>query len=126
MKRSQIILLITLITSATGCYYDNEEKLYPPVSSGCDLSNVTFSGSVVPILQASCLGCHSNAQASGSGGGIRLENYSDVLTWAKNGSLMGTVNHATGYSAMPKGGGKLSDCEIRQLQTWIDKGTLNN
>jgi hypothetical protein len=39
---------------------------------------------------------------------------------------MGTVNHATGYSAMPKGGGKLTDCEIRQLQTWIDNGTLNN
>ena len=126
MKRIQIILLIAFITSVTGCYYDNEAKLYPPVSSGCDLSNVTFSGSVVPIIQASCLGCHSNAQASGSGGGIRLENYNDVRTLAKNGALMGTVNHATGYSAMPKGGGKLTDCEIRQLQTWIDNGTLNN
>ncbi len=126
MRRIQFILLIAFIASVTGCYYDNEEKLYPQVSSGCDLSNVTFSGSVVPILQASCLTCHSNSQASGSGGGVKLQDYADVQAVAASGKLMGTINHATGYDPMPKGGGKLSDCEISQLQTWIDNGTLNN
>lgn len=127
MNRLLIVLLITFIASFTGCYYDNEERLYPQVSSGCDLSNVTYSASVVPILQASCLSCHSNSAVSrGDGGGIKLENYSDVKTLANNGKLMGAVNHATGYSAMPLGGGKLTACEISTLQTWIDSGTLNN
>lgn len=127
MKRALMILLIVLLASVTGCYYDNEERLYPQVSTGCDLSNVTYSASVVPILQASCLSCHSNSAVSrGDGGGIKLENYSDVKALAVNGKLMGVVNHATGYSAMPLGGGKLTDCEISTLQTWINNGTLNN
>jgi hypothetical protein len=126
MKRLFIVLLITFAASFTGCYYDNEERLYPQVASGCDLSNVTFSGSVAPILQASCLNCHSNAAAAFSGGGLKLQNYTDVQAVANNGKLMGAVNHATGYSAMPLGGGKLTTCEISTLQTWIDNGTLNN
>jgi uncharacterized membrane protein len=110
----------------TGCYYDSEEALYPTISTTCDLTNVTFSASVKPILQASCLSCHSNAKAAGSGGGIKLENYADVVTSANSGRLMGAVNHSSGYSAMPQNGGKLTNCEISQLQKWIDNGKLNN
>ncbi len=126
MKRISIILMITFVASVSGCYYDNEEKLYPQISTGCDLSNVTFSGTVKPILQASCFSCHSNSQALNNGGGVKLENYADVVTLVSNGKLMGTATHANGYDAMPKGGGKLTDCEINQLQTWIDNGKLNN
>lgn len=119
-------VLILVIISITGCYYDNEEKLYSEISTSCDLNNVTFAATVKPILQASCYACHSNSNATNSGDGIKLENYTDVQKMAKDGKLMGTVNHSNGYSAMPKGGGKLSDCEINQLQTWIDNGTPNN
>ncbi|MFY9154406.1 MAG: cytochrome c [Prolixibacteraceae bacterium] len=126
MKKTLGLILFVAMIIVSSCYYDSEEKLYPQVSSACDLSNVTYSKTVVPILQASCLSCHSNSASGNSGGGIRLENYSDVQTMAKNGKLMGTINHASGYQAMPQGGGKLIDCEISQLQTWIDLGTLNN
>lgn len=126
MKKVIKITLILALAFLAACYYDSEEKLYPQVSTGCDLSNVTFTASVKPILQASCLSCHSNSQSINSGGGVRLENYSDVLITAKNGKLMGTVKHASGYQEMPLGGGKLTDCEINQLQKWIDNGTLNN
>lgn len=121
--KTTIILSITILS---GCYYDNEEKLYAEVSTTCDLTNVTFAASVKPILQASCFSCHSNSNANSSGAGIKLENYADVQTQAKNGKLMGAVKHSNGYSAMPKGGGKLTDCEIDQLQKWIDNGTSNN
>jgi hypothetical protein len=33
---------------------------------------------------------------------------------------------AAGYSAMPKGGNKLADCQITQVQKWIQAGALNN
>lgn len=126
MKQIHKIILLLLIVSLTGCYYDSEEKLYPQLSASCDLTNVTFAETVTPILQASCYSCHSNSNAANSGGGIKIQNYADVLTIAKNGKLMGTVNHSSGYQAMPQGGGKLTDCEINQLQKWIDNGTLNN
>lgn len=126
MKRIRSILLIIFVATITGCYYDSEEKLYATISTTCDLTNVTFAGTVKPILQASCLNCHSNSRASGSGGGIRLENHTDVQSFAINGKLIGTVKHLSGYQQMPQGGGKLPDCEISQLQKWIDNGTLNN
>ncbi len=126
MNKISKTILILIIASTTGCYYDNEEKLYTEVSTSCDLSNVTFNSNVKPILQASCFSCHSNSNAASSGAGIKLENHADVQNLAKNGNLMGVVKHSNGYSAMPKGGGKLTDCEISQLQKWIDNGTLNN
>lgn len=126
MKKAVKSILILALALLAACYYDSEEKLYPVVASGCDLSGITFTASVKPILQASCWSCHSNTQANSSGGGVRLENHADVQTIAKSGKLMGTVKHASGYQEMPLGGGKLSDCEISQLQKWIDNGTLNN
>ncbi len=126
MKKLLFICSIALIATMAGCYYDSEEALYPTVSTTCDLSNVTFSGTVKPILQASCLSCHSNSKAASSGAGIKLENYADVLTTTNNGQLMGAIRHSDGYVAMPQGGGKLTDCEISKLQTWIDNGKLNN
>ena len=126
MKRLYFLLFIAFIATMAGCYYDSEEALYPTVSTTCDLTNVTFSGTVTPILQASCFTCHSNANAASSGGGVKIQNYADVLVLANNGKLMGTITHASGYQAMPQGGGKLSDCEISKLQKWIDNGKLNN
>jgi mono/diheme cytochrome c family protein len=69
-----------------------------------------------------CKGCHNPASL---GGGIDLSTYAGVKT-AALGRLMGTLNQAAGYSAMPKGGSKLSDCQIRQIEKWIQAGTLNN
>lgn len=126
MKRLKHILLIIFVATVTGCYYDSEEKLYYEVSTTCDLSNVTFGATVKPILQASCLSCHSNAKAAKDGAGIKIENYSDVQTLAKSGVLMAVINHKPGNSPMPLGGSKLSNCEISKLQKWIDNGTLNN
>jgi uncharacterized membrane protein len=126
MKRIIFLLLVAFLATIAGCYYDNEERLYPEVASGCDLSNVTYAVNVKPILQASCYSCHSNSNALHSGGGVALENYTDVVSFVNNGKLMGTIRHDSGYIPMPNGGGKLTDCEINQLQTWIDNGKPNN
>ena len=127
MKRIFRILLIVSVAIIAGCYYDSEEKLYPVVSTSCNLTNVTYSVTVKTILQASCLSCHSNSAVNGGdGGGIKLENYADVLTVVQNGKLMGSIKHESGFIPMPNGGGKLNDCEISQLQKWIDNGKLNN
>ena len=92
-------------------------------SNTCDTTNVTFSATVFPLLQANCVGCHSG---SAPGGNIRLENYANVLAVAQNGKLLGSVNHSAGYKAMPFGGNKLPACNIDQIRIWVDGGAQNN
>lgn len=89
----------------------------------CDLENVTYSQTISPIIEGRCLGCHSGPNPEG---GVSLASHGDVVTWIQNGRLMGAIRHEQGFSAMPKNGAKLSDCNIDQFQKWIDDGTPNN
>ena len=92
-------------------------------SGNCDTTNVTFSGTIFPLIQNSCLGCHSGASA---GGQIDLSNYQNISIVTQNGKLYGAVNHNSGFLPMPKGGNKLQDCKIDQIRIWIQNGSLNN
>jgi len=125
MKKLSVIIPVILFT-AIGCYYDNEEYLYPSVAQAgsCDTAQVTFSGTVSPILQNNCWSCHSNATAGSFGNNIKLENYSDV----KNNILavVRSINHTGGYSPMPKDGNKLYDCLIRKVEIWLEHGSPDN
>jgi len=123
MKRTIRILLILSVAIIAGCYYDNEERLYPVISTSCNLTNVTFSATIKPILQASCYNCHSNSNYANKGLGYKLENYDDVV--ANINQILISVRLTNSPLAMPMGG-KLSDCEINQLQKWSDNKTPNN
>ena len=94
-----------------------------PSSSNCDTLNVTFSGTINPILQNKCVGCHNSNNASQ---GINLSAYSGVQTVALNGKLYGAVSHAAGYIPMPYNSNQLPACEIEQIRVWIDNGAPNN
>jgi len=110
----------------SGCYYDSEEALYgKPVTTVCDTSVAKFSTQVKPILSSYCLTCHSNANAAGSGAGIRLEAYADVLLKVNDGTLKSSIEHTSSFP-MPKGGGTLSACDISIINAWITKGSLND
>jgi Planctomycete cytochrome C len=113
--------LIAIIISFPGCYYDKEEILFP--QTACDVSNVTFSRSVVPILSANCYSCHGGNTPSG---GIQLDTYTGVKLQADNGKLFGSISHAAGFSPMPKNAGSLSSCNITQIKKWVDAGAPNN
>jgi uncharacterized membrane protein len=91
--------------------------------SECDTAVFTYSVAVKGIMQNSCVACHS---ATLMNGGVDLSTYNGVKSVAIAGTLIGTITHASGYSPMPQGGNKLSDCEITQIQKWIDDGTPNN
>jgi hypothetical protein len=118
------IVFLTVLLSAISCYYDSEEALYPSLSSSCDTASVTFSGTIAPILENNCLSCHSNAAAASAGGGIRLQDYADVK--AQNVKVAGAIKQLSGYSPMPKNGGRLSDCSIRQFDIWVLNGMPEN
>jgi len=114
--------MIGMLIFLSSCYYDVAEELYPdkPV---CDTTNITFTDHVLPIINANCTSCHSGQAAAGN---IRLENYNDISAAANNGSLLGVIRHEPGWSPMPKGGGKLNDCDIAEIETWVNQGAPNN
>ncbi len=114
-------MILILLNS---CYYDKEDQLYP--SSGiCDTSiPATYTAVIVPMLQQYCYSCHGGTATLG--GGIPMGTYSSDKAMAVNGSLYGSIAHASGYSAMPKGGNKLTACQLSKVKKWVDGGSLNN
>jgi hypothetical protein len=88
----------------------------------CDTINpITFSGTIFPIIQSSCLGCHSGTAPSGN---VLLASYSNVAALASNGTLLNSLK-GTGVPQMPVGS-TFSACRIRQFDIWIRNGYLNN
>lgn len=115
-----VIILIS-IAFLSGCYYDDPDIL-DPNRTICDTTIVTYSGSVNPILTAYCTGCHSGANAAN---GIKLDTRASVLL-VGNTRLLGTINHAAGYSPMPKNATKLSDCSLAKIRIWLANGAPDN
>lgn len=92
-------------------------------SGGCDTTNVTYSGTIAPILQTYCVGCHNTTLSSG---GIVLSQYNGVAAVGLSGQLVGAITHSPGYTAMPLGGTMLPECEIAQITKWVNDGATDN
>lgn len=92
-------------------------------SNNCDTTTVTFSGQIWPVIQNSCLGCHSGSNPSG---GLLLTNHSQIVAAANSGRLLGSIKHESGFSPMPQNLPQLNDCVITQFQKWINDGTPEN
>jgi hypothetical protein len=108
------------------CYNDKEEIIYP-ASANCDTtSNVSYSLSITPIINAHCLACHGSRVYNSSGGKLNLEGYSNIFIPVNNGSLLKSIQHEPGAPPMPKNSAKLSDCDILTIKKWIDAGAPNN
>jgi hypothetical protein len=113
--------IVTFLLFFVSCYYDNEEALYPTVNNACDTTNVTYSGTIAPIVSSYCTTCHSGSVPSG---GMAFTNYSGVQTVASSGLLMNALT-GKGVPIMPVSGA-LTPCKISLFQIWIRKGMLNN
>jgi mono/diheme cytochrome c family protein len=120
MKSYLFLLLITSI-SIVACSTDVDEVINP--GDTCDTDDVSFQDDVLVMFNNSCNGCHN---ASSNFGGITLDNHTDVVTVVDAGRLIGAVRHDAGFSAMPQGGAKLSDCNIDKISAWVSDGALNN
>jgi mono/diheme cytochrome c family protein len=92
-------------------------------SSSCDTSQVRYSTTIRNIISNKCQGCHSGNSA---GGGYDYSSYAGLKARADDGKLLGAVYHMPGYSAMPKNGNMLSDCELVQIRKWVNAGAPNN
>jgi hypothetical protein len=92
-------------------------------NTSCDTLNVTFSGQIFPVIQNTCLGCHSGPNPTGI---LLLTNHSQIASVAASGRLLGAIKHQNGYQPMPQNGAQLNQCIITQFEKWISDGTPNN
>ncbi len=126
-KRLDIGLIAILFVSIafTSCFYDKADVVYPVSASACDTTTVTYSNQIVSILNAQCNYCHG-AAANSIGGGIYLNTYAALKPYVNNGSFLNSILQNGKASAMPKNGAKMDNCSILKIQSWINKGALNN
>jgi hypothetical protein len=126
-KRTGLFFLLLFVF--TGCYRDNETSLYPrsaaPGSVNCDTVNLSYSHTIQQIFLQNCAlpGCHASSAATG---GYKLDNYSGVKSIVLSGRIIGAITHTVGYASMPKDAAMLSECQIGQIESWINQGAQNN
>lgn len=94
-------------------------KLNVDCEGPCDTLNVKYSTTILPILQNSCLGCHTTTRP-------QLVVFDSVKYQVNNGKLLCSVMQNTGCVAMPQNAPKLSNCKLNQIKKWISLGALNN
>ncbi len=119
LLQSLIAILFILVVMTPACSSDSEDEVTPD----CDLENVTYSETIAPIMAASCNGCHSAASPSA---GIITANYEGLQVIAQSGQLVGSVNHDSGFSPMPKGQPRLDECLRKQIAAWVTDGAPEN
>lgn len=119
-----VAVIAGLILASSGCYYDIEEELYAG-GSPCDTANVTFAAVVNPILANNCQSCHNSGIASGN---VRLDSYAEIKKYVDNGKLLSAIKQeGTLAKAMPPPpSAPLGDCQINQIEVWINNGAPNN
>lgn len=114
MKVSLFIIVLTL----TGLFSCTREKV-TPIDQQCN-TTISFANDVMPIMQANCVGCHEQGNASG---GYDLSSYTAISANAT--AVLGSMK-ASGYQLMPQGGPALEDSTIQKIACWIQQGKLDN
>lgn len=116
MKNSiyYLILFLCTIIILSGCYYDNEEELYPN-SFNCNVDDTNFELVIKPIIDANCAisGCH----VAGTGR-KNLSVYQGLKDVVDDGRLNDRV---IVNKSMPPSG-PLSKCDIATIDAWIKQG----
>jgi hypothetical protein len=132
IKKINLLLAgaVCCCVAVLSCSKSNEADLSNPgngnggtgTGTTCDTVNMQYTANVLPIIRSNCYGCHGNGAASG---GVSLDSYDKLKTQAASGKLLAVITHAAGVPPMPQGG-KLSECDINKIRSWINRGILNN
>lgn len=115
-------LLISAIISIQSCTRNNVEKVAGP--NPCDTTHVSFQADIQPILDNYCYQCHSNSNITFSNG-VSLEGYDNFKGWCESGYVLGDIRHESGFTPMPYGKPKISDCAINKIVAWINQDFPN-
>jgi len=117
MKYTIVILLSGILLSSC-----NKETETDPVVEPTPTPTMSFSTDVQPIFNTTCNGsyCHGGG-ADGKTFGTHAE-----ITAVPSATVIGAINHSSGFEPMPKSQAKLSQEKIDTITAWINEGSLNN
>lgn len=117
MKKALLYLGGIAMLALSGCYYDNEEELYP--NSFCDTTAVTWSLIIQPLINSNCAipGCHVTGAQSPD-----LSTYTGVQSNAA--SIRGVVVDGSPFVMPPTG--QLPSCDRQKVRDWVDAGAQQN
>ncbi|MBC7411367.1 MAG: hypothetical protein H7331_02800 [Bacteroidia bacterium] len=107
-----LILFVTIIAckkTSTSTTYDCA-KIIP-----------TYTTDIKPIMDLNCAtsSCHS---ASAKTNGKDYSSYASTKALATDKAYLGSMQHLSGYDAMPKNASKLSDANLQKIYCWIQNG----
>jgi hypothetical protein len=119
MKKTFFSITLAALFSIIAC----KKEEVSATKYDCAGSTPTYEKNVKAILDKSCAfsGCHA---AANSADGIDLSSYAKVKAEAAKSAFLGSIEHASGYDKMPKGGNKLPDADIKTIACWIQNGYL--
>lgn len=114
-------LLLCLFGILSGCYFDNEEDLYPSSPGGCNTTAVSYNNDIVPIMNSRCVSCHSGGFPSG---GLALNTHALVSGNINN--IIDRIKRNLDDALLMPQGAKLDPCSIEKIEAWARQGALNN
>lgn len=91
--------------------------------NSCDSTAFAYTADISPIMSTFCNGCHSGNFPSA---GIVTSTHTGLSAIAASGTLLGTIEHNSLYSAMPKNAAMLDICNRTKIKKWILAGAPNN
>ncbi len=119
MNRFLAVFALVLVASMFGCKKDSA------AAYDCTGTTPTYTADVKAIFDASCAtsGCHDSVTKEQ---GYDLSSYAGAKSAVTNSSdaLLGSIQHKSGYKAMPQGGSKLADDKIKKIFCWVENGAV--
>ncbi len=132
MYKRKLMLISCILALVTSCTNDSEDDLIAIEEQAADDGQdgedtpsgtaVTYDNTIAGIVNASCLGCHSDPPRNGAP--FPLVNFSQVRARA-NGILSAISRQSGTPGAMPPSG-RLPQNTIDTFEAWITAGTPEN
>ena len=112
---------VAVLAGTAGCTYSHGD----PVPVDISAETITYAKVVSPLFDVHCRQCHGSSVAAILGGSNDFGSYQAIKSYPAA-SLLGSIEQATGYDPMPKGGAKLPAADIQRIKAWFAAGALNN
>ncbi len=118
------ISFIVAICVAFGCYLSCKKNSKNTTTYDCTGVSPTYTANIKSIMDSKCAtsGCHS---ATSKASGYDLSSYTGVKNASSKSAFMGSIEHSSGYDAMPKGSSQLSTDNRKLIYCWIQNSTPN-
>tara|TARA_B110000196_G_C20899911_1_gene545429 strand:- start:323 stop:691 length:369 start_codon:yes stop_codon:yes gene_type:complete len=120
----KLLFLVSALALLNACTYDNEVDLYGV--NVCDTDSISFAYDIAPIIEVNCTSCHSGESPSASLDLTNFEALTASVLSSGNSALLNRIERLEGQSGAMPTNYRLTQCQIDQINAWVEQGALNN